>query len=148
MAKHKEFWRTVKFTLFSASAGIIQFGSYALLYDLLRVEHWISYLVALILSVLWNFTLNRRFTFKSASNVPLAMLLVFAYYCVFTPVTTVGGQYLESTLGWDGNLVTLVSMALNFVTEFLYDRYVVFRKTIDTNDIAMREKKREAEKAE
>lgn len=145
---HKELWRTIKFALFSASAGIIQFGSFALMYDALHIDYWVSYLVALVLSVVWNFTLNRRFTFKSAANVPVAMLLVFAYYCVFTPLSTIGGKYLEGTLGWNGNLVTLMNMVLNFVTEFLYDRYVVFRKTLDTNDIAEKEQEREAEKAE
>jgi putative flippase GtrA len=137
--KHKELWRTVKFVLFSISAGIIQIGSFALLYDVLHITYWVSYLVALVLSVLWNFTLNRRFTFKSATNVPIAMLKVFGYYCVFTPLTTLGGAYLEG-LGWDGNLVTLMNMALNLVTEYLYQKYVVYHKTIDTNDLAKREK--------
>lgn len=134
----RELWRTAKFTLFSASAGLIQFGAFALLYDLLHASYWVSYLAALILSVVWNFTLNRRFTFQSAANVPVAMLLVFAYYCVFTPLTTLGGSYLEGKLNWNGNVVTLLNMALNFVTEFLYDKHVVFRNSIDTNDIAQK----------
>lgn len=139
----KELLRALKFALFSASAGIIQFGAFALLYNALNWSYWVSYLIALILSVIWNFTLNRRFTFQSASNVPVAMLLVFAYYCVFTPLTTLGGEYLEGTLGWNGNLVTLLNMALNFVTEFLYDKYVVFRNSIDTNDLAKKERRDE-----
>jgi len=145
MKRNKELWRTVKFVLFSASAGIIEFGSFALMYNVLRIDYWVSYLVALVLSVLWNFTLNRRFTFKSVANVPLAMLKVFAYYCVFTPLTTIGGNYLEGTLGWNGNLVTLLSMVLNLVTEFLYCRFVVYRNTIDTNDLAKKERAVEAE---
>jgi putative flippase GtrA len=105
-----EVWRTVKFVLFSASAGLIEMGSFALMYNVLTIDYWISYLTALVLSVLWNFTLNRRYTFRSAANVPVAMLKVFAYYCVFTPVTVLGGKYLEGTLMWNGDLVTLINM--------------------------------------
>lgn len=137
--RHKELRRTVKFVLFSISAGIIEIGSFALLYDVVHIDYWISYLVALVLSVLWNFTFNRRFTFKSAANVPEAMLKVFGYYLIFTPLTTIGGKYLEGTLGWNGDLVTLINMALNLITEFLFDRYVVYRDSIDTNDLAKRE---------
>ena len=144
--QHKELWRTVKFVLFSCSAGIIELGSFSLLNELLRLPYWGSYLIALILSVLWNFTLNRRFTFKSASNVPVAMLKVFGYYCVFTPVSTIAGNYLAGTLLWNEYIVTGINMACNLVTEFLYDKYVVFRNTIDTNDIAQREKAREEER--
>ncbi len=97
--KHIELWRSLKFLLFSLSAGIIQLLSFTLLNELLHLKYWFSYLTALVLSVLWNFTLNRRFTFKSASNVPIAMLKVFAYYCVFTPVTTLLGNHLVENLG-------------------------------------------------
>lgn len=138
--EHKELWRTVKFVLFSMSAGVIEFGSFALLYNVQHVNYWISYLVALVLSVLWNFVLNRRYTFKSTANVPRAMLLVFVYYSVFTPVTTIGGNYLESVLGWNGDLVTLINMVLNLITEFLFDRYVVYRNNIDTNALAEKER--------
>jgi putative flippase GtrA len=138
--QHKELWRTLKFVLFSASAGIIQFTSFELLNWLLGERlWWVSYLTALVLSVLWNFTFNRRFTFKSSSNVPVAMLKVFAYYCVFAPVTTVGGDYLVDTLRWDGTLVTIINMALNLSTEFLYQKYVVYRNSIDTNELAQKE---------
>ncbi len=106
----------------------------------LHLKYWFSYLTALVLSVLWNFTLNRRFTFKSASNVPIAMLKVFAYYCVFTPVTTLLGNHLVENLGWNEYLVTIMNMVLNFVTEFLYQRFVVFRNTIDTNELARKKK--------
>jgi len=92
--RHKELWRTVKFALFSVSAGVIELGSFSLLNELAHLPYWVSYLVALVLSVLWNFTLNRRYTFKSASNVPVAMLKVFGYYCVFTPLSTLTGNYL------------------------------------------------------
>ena len=93
--------------------------------------------------MLWNFTLNRKFTFRSANNVPVAMLKVAAYYAVFTPLSTWLGSYLADTLGWNEYLVTAINMILNFVTEFLYDTYVVFRGTIDTNDLAKKQKEKE-----
>ena len=127
----KETWRFIKFVLFSASAGIIEMGSFALLNELLDWPYWPSYLIALTLSVLWNFTLNRKFTFRSAADVPRAMLLVFAYYCVFTPVTTIGGNYLAENLGWNEYLVTGINMALNLITEFLWQKYVVYRGQVD-----------------
>jgi len=120
----------IKFALFSVSAGIIQFASYALFYELAHFPEWLSYLLALVLSVLWNFTLNRKFTFKSANNVPIAMLKVAAYYAVFTPLSTMLEKYLTETLGWNGYLVTIMNMLLNFVTEFLYQRFFVFGKSI------------------
>ena len=127
-----ETWRFLKFVLFSASAGIIEMGSFALLNELMDWPYWPSYLIALVLSVLWNFTLNRKFTFRSAANVPKAMLLVFAYYCVFTPATTWLGSYLADTLGWNEYLVTGINMLLNVTTEFLFQKFVVYRNQIDT----------------
>ena len=134
--KRSELIRTVKFVLFSVSAGVIEIGVFTVLYELLHWEYWVAYLIALVLSVVWNFTLNREFTFRSANTVPVAMLKVAAYYAVFTPVTTVLGNYLEGTCGWNGMLVTVMNMLLNFVTEYLYDRFVVFGKSIDTNSRA------------
>lgn len=130
--KAKETLRIVKFVLFSASAGIIEAGSFALLNELTDMPYWPCYLIALILSVLWNFTLNRRFTFKSAGNVPVAMFKVFLFYLVFTPLSTLLGNYLSGSLRFNNYLVLAISMLLNFVTEYLYDRFVVFGKTIDT----------------
>ena len=133
-----EFWRVVKFTLFSISAGIIQIGSFALL-EIFIKDYWIPYLTSLILSILWNFTLNRRFTFKSASNVPVAMAETAAFYLVFTPLSTWFGNYLAETLLWNEYLVTAINMVANFVLEYLFQRFVVFRKSIDTNDLAKKE---------
>lgn len=130
--RKKEFLRGVKFTLFSLSAGLIQIGSFALFNELFHWAYWVSYLIALVLSVLWNFTLNRRFTFQSAGNVPKAMLLVALFYLVFTPVSTLLEKFLTEQLLWNEYLVTVLNMLLNFVTEFLYDRFVVFRDSIDT----------------
>lgn len=132
---NKETMRAIKFTLFSLSAGIIQIVSFTLMNELTPLQEHISYLIALVLSVLWNFTLNRRYTFQSAGNVPKAMLLVALFYLVFTPYST----WLEKVLvgmGWNEYLVTLINMAQNFVLEFLYDKFVVFRKDTDTNELA------------
>ena len=137
-----ELKRTIKFVLFSISAGVIEIGVYTLLERLTDWNYWACYLTALVLSVLWNFTLNREFTFRSANNVPAAMLKVAAYYAVFTPVTTILGNYLTETCGWNGYLVTILNMLLNFVTEYLYDRFVVFGDYIDTNKRAQRKKKK------
>ena len=128
--------RVIKFVLFSASAGIIQIVSFTLLNEFTNWPYWPCYLIALVLSVIWNFTLNRRFTFRSANNVPVAMLKVAAYYAVFTPLSTWLGSFLADTLGWNEYLVTVLNMLLNFVTEFLFDTFVVFRGSIDTNDLA------------
>lgn len=132
----KEILRAVKFTLFSISAGLIQIVSFTLLTELAPFPYWVNYLTALVLSVLWNFTLNRRYTFQSANNVPKAMLLVGLFYLVFTPVTTYGGDFLVESLHWNEYLVTAMNMVANFVLEFLYDKFVVFRGTIDTNELA------------
>ena len=131
-----ELIRTIKFVLFSISAGAIELASFTVMYEVLHWEYWVAYLIALVLSVVWNFTLNREFTFRSASNVPIAMLKVAAYYVVFTPLTTLLGHYLEGTCGWDGMIVTILNMVLNFVTEYLYQRFFVFGKSIDTNERA------------
>ncbi len=128
----KEFIRALKFTFFSISAGVIQIGAFTLLNELLHLPYWLSYLVALVLSVLWNFTLNRRYTFKSAANVPVAMLKVAAFYVVFTPLSTALEHWYTATLGWNEYLATGANMLLNFVTEFLYQRYFVFGKSIDS----------------
>lgn len=128
----KERIRIIKFVLFSISAGVIEFISFAALEHFTNWQYWPKYLIALTLSVLWNFTLNREFTFKSANNVPVAMIKVACFYAVFTPVTTILGNYLAETRGWNDLIVTGLNMALNLVTEYLYDRYFVFRKTIDT----------------
>jgi len=128
----KEFWRFIKFTLFSASAGLIEIGAFALLNELTGWTYWPCYLIALLMSITWNFTLNRKFTFRSAANVPVAMMKVLGYYAVFTPLTTILGDYLAETLMWNEYLVTGLNMALNFSTEFLFQRFVVFRNSIDT----------------
>ena len=128
----KEFIRVLKFTFFSLSAGIIELGAFALLTELTGLSYWPRYLTALVLSVLWNFTLNRKFTFQSAANIPTAMLKVALFYAVFTPLSTLLGSFLSDGLLWNGYLVTGINMVLNFVTEFLYQRFYVFGSSIDT----------------
>lgn len=139
---NKETLRAIKFTLFSISAGVIQIVSFTLLNELSPLSEHISYLIALVLSVLWNFTFNRRYTFQSAGNVPKAMALVALFYCAFTPLST----WLEKTLvgaGWNAYVVTVMNMLINFVTEYLYDKFVVFRRDTDTNDVARKKAKGE-----
>lgn len=131
MKQNKEWIRVLKFVLFSASAGVIQIGSFTLLNECTEWRYWPCYLISLILSILWNFTFNRRFTFKSNANVPRAMMLVLAYYCVFTPVTTLMGNFLAEDLLWNEYLVTAINMALNLSTEYLFQRCVVYRNKLD-----------------
>lgn len=133
--KKKELFRTLKYALVAASAGIIQIGTFTLMNEVFKWHYWVSYLISLLLSVTWNFTINRKYTFKSASNIPVAMLLVLAYYAVFTPLSTLLENYLTSEgVGVNEYLVTAINMVINFVTEFLYQRFVVFRKSIDSNE--------------
>ena len=130
-----ELIRTVKFVLFSVSAGVIQVVSFTLLNELLHLNYWVSYLISLALSVLWNFTLNRKFTFKSAANVPIAMLKVAGFYLVFTPLSTWWTAALtEPAYGIMVNeyVVLIGTMLINFVSEYLFDRFLVFGNSIDT----------------
>ena len=131
----QEFIRFIKFALFSASAGLIEMGSFALLNEFTAWSYWPCYLIALVLSVVWNFTLNRKFTFKSAANVPIAMLKVLAFYCVFTPVSTLLGNYFTAKYAdvtAINYIVLACTMACNMTTEFLYDKFVVFKGSENT----------------
>ncbi len=131
--KKKELIRTLKFVLFSISAGVIQVVSFTLMEEVLHLVHWLSYLVALILSVVWNFTLNRKYTFHSANNVPIAMFKVALFYLVFTPLSTWWTAVLTGeVIAWNEYLVLILTMLVNFVTEYLYDRIIVFGGSIDT----------------
>ena len=132
MKDKKELIRKIKFTLFSISAGIIEIVIFTLLEEFTNFSYWACYLPALIASVIWNFTLNREYTFKSTVNIPKAMTLVFLFYLVFTPVSTIVGNYLAETLGWNDFIVTLINMLANFILEYLYDKFVVFKGSIDT----------------
>ena len=146
-----EAWQALKFTLFSISAGVIQIGTYTLFYEVFHWAPWLSYLVSLILSVLWNYTFNRRYTFRSDANVGRSMILVALFYVVFTPLSTwwtaaLTGEnpFTAAPPNPDGGINNYVvqagTMLVNFVTEFLYQKFVVYRGTIDTNDIAKKKK--------
>ena len=131
--KKKELMRTLKFTAFSVSAGVIQVGSFTVFEEVLHLEHWVGYLLSLVLSVLWNFTLNRKFTFHSAANVPVAMMKVALFYLVFTPLSTWWTAVLTGAqVGWNEYLVLGLTMATNFVSEYLYQRFFVYGKSLDT----------------
>ena len=126
----KQLWQAVKFTLFSISAGVIQIASFALL-EIFITDYWIPYLISLVLSILWNFTLNRRYTFKSAANVPVAMAKVFSFYLMFTPLSTYLGNIAEG-MGINDFIILIVTMLANFVLEFLFCKFVVYRNNEDT----------------
>lgn len=145
LSRRQNKWMAIKFVLFSISAGVIETVAYFLLNEFTDIDKWINlgsifgnkygltYFIALILSVLWNFTLNRKFTFKSVANVPIAMLKVFGYYLVFTPVS-VWWTVKFTDLQYNKYLVLLGTMAINLITEYFFDRYVVYRNNIYTNE--------------
>lgn len=121
-----ELFEFLKFLGFSISAGVIQIVSFEIMFDLIGWKvWWACHLISLALSVVWNFTFNRKFTFKSASNVPLAMSFAFLFYVAFTPASVFGGQALKD-IGWNGTLVEALMMVINFVLEFVWDKFVVF----------------------
>lgn len=128
----KQFIQILAFTGFSISAGIIQLLSFTILYEWgAWLKWWPAYLISIVLSVIWNFTFNRKFTFRAANNVPLAMVLVVVYYCAFIPVSVFGGNALEAAWGEKlGVIVTVIMMVINFVTEFLWDKFVVFNEKV------------------
>lgn len=129
--KNDDIIQMIKFTLFSISAGAIQILSFTLLFEIVKLIYWPAYLIALTLSVLWNYTLNRKFTFKSANNIPIAMTKVAFYYLLFTTASTWWGDALTG-IGWNEYLVLALTMITNFVTEFLYTKYFVYRNAINT----------------
>lgn len=138
MKDRTDFLKALKFTLFSVSAGIIQIVSYTIFLELLRLDTWLSYLVSLILSVVWNFTFNRKYTFKATEHLTRAMILVAGYYLVFTPLSTWWTAVLtganpftgvEATCAqWLKYVVEIGTMVVNFVTEFLFQTFVVYAK--------------------
>ena len=145
ISKKQNALMAVKFAFCSAGAGIIQAGSFAILEllgekttvfaslpeKMINNPYGLFYFIALFLSVLFNFTVNRKFTFKSAANVPVSMLKVFGYYCVFTPLSIWWGVALTNA-GWNDFLVLAFTMAINLSTEFLFTRFVVYGNSINT----------------
>lgn len=141
LTKKQTVIQVLKFVAFSMGAGIIQIVSYTIIHELTDWAHWKCYLPSLVLSVLYNFTVNRRYTFKSATNVPIAMLKVALFYCVFTPVTTYLGNMAE-VAGVNNYIIEAVTMACNLVTEYLYCRFVVYRNSMNTNKLAEKDKEK------
>lgn len=131
--KKKDALQAVKFALFSASAGIIQIGSFTLLNEVAKLPYWPAYLISLILSIVWNFTFNRRYTFRSAANIPVAMAKVFGFYLVFTPLSTWLGD-LAAGKEINEYIVLAVTMLSNFVLEFLFCKFVVYRGQENTRE--------------
>ncbi len=138
LTKKQNVFQGLKFLLFSCSAGLIEMGSFTLLNETMEWSYWPSYLIALTLSVLYNFTVNRKFTFKSAKNVPLAMMQVIGYYLVFTPLSTWWGEAL-TRIGWNEYLILFGTMVINLVTEFSFYRFVVYRNHLFTNKAGQKE---------
>lgn len=142
--KKKETARVLKFILFSASAGIIQVIAMVLCEEVIKIPgHWVCYTIALVLSVLWNFTFNRKFTFQSAENVPKAMFLVFLFYIPFAPFTIWLEHILADVNGWSEYAVLAINMSLNLSLEYLWDSFVVYRNSKDTNDRAKKKLEKE-----
>ena len=135
----KERLRAIKFVLFSISAGIIEALSHTLCLELFGLEAWIAQIVSVTLSVLWNFTLNRRFTFQSANNVPIAMLKVAVFYVVFIPLTSWLTEVWTQDWGYNEYIIKAITMIANLVLEFFYQKYFVFRNSIDTNELAKKQ---------
>ena len=127
----KELIRSLKFLLVSISAAIVQIVSFTLLNEFIKVDYWISYLVSLLLSIIWNFTINRKVTFKSSKNIAISMLLILLFYAVFTPVSTILGELAENN-GVNEYIVLIITMVSNFILEFLYTRFVVYKNSCDT----------------
>lgn len=156
LTKKQQFLQFLIFTGFMISAGVIQFVTTGLLstWTGLMSEdsgyYWIAYLVGLVLSVIWSFTFNRKFTFKAANNVPLAMCLVLLYYCAFTPLSTFGANAIVNAwkdaagAGWDKNyemVITASMMLINFGTEFIWDKLVVFNQKVTDKILGLFKKK-------
>lgn len=159
MSKKDNVLQALKFAAFSASAGVVQVVTFTLLNEFVpqtesnnavlqwffNSEYGANYLVALVLSVLWNFTFNRKFTFKSATNIPVAMLKIFGFYCVFTPVSTILGETVARRTTWEfaEYVILAVTMMTNMITEFLYSRFFVYKDSMNTNAAARKERETE-----
>lgn len=141
----QQFFQFLKFLAFSLSAGVIQIVTFELLYTVIGWKSWwATYLISIILSVVWNFTFNRKFTFKAATNVPVSMVLALLFYVPFIPLSVFGGNALEG-IGWNGTLVTLMMMVINFLGEFVWDKFIVFNEKVV--DKIVKKRKKEEDKA-
>lgn len=139
LSKKQQFFQFLKFLAFSLSAGAIQLLTFELLYNIIGWKSWwATYLISIVLSVVWNFTFNRKFTFKAATNVPVSMMLALLFYVPFIPLSVFGGNALEQ-IGWNGTLVTLMMMIINFLGEFVWDKFVVFNDKVVSKIVKKKE---------
>ena len=152
--KRKGVMQFIKYALCAASAGIIQIVLFSILQAVIpsngKTIHFIvedmdlvtfiATTVALCASILWNFTFNRKFTFKDAGNVPKAMILAFLFYVPFYPFQTWYVHTIKSLLveaiGTDGAGIIAEGtvMIINFALEFMWQKFVVFRKPKDKKE--------------
>lgn len=152
--KRKGVMQFIKYALCAASAGIIQIVLFSILQAVIpsngKTIHFIvedmdlvtfiATTVALCASILWNFTFNRKFTFKDAGNVPRAMILAFLFYVPFYPFQTWYVHTIKSLLveaiGTDGAGIIAEGsvMIINFALEFMWQKFVVFRKPKDKKE--------------
>lgn len=158
--KNGSVWQAIKYFLCAASAGLIQFVTFTIMktaFDKTGVTEsmgtmwffqdinkttFIATTIALGLSVLWNFTLNRKFTFKAANNVPLAMGLAFLFYVPFYPFQTwyVGAveNAINNSVGYEASWGAIIAegtvMLINGILEFCWQKFVVFRNSGKTEE--------------
>ena len=159
--KRKTLVQAIKYACCTASAGVIEIVSYTVLYEVLPIDkavmidfithvelrNFVSTLIALTLSILWNFTINRKFTFKSAGNVGRAMFLAFLFYVPFFPFKLWFNGYMPSYLAAGAAsaagvtvveylekhviinyAVEVCTMLINGVLEFCWQKFVIYRK--------------------
>lgn len=149
--KKATLFQAIKYFCCAASAGAIQLISFTILQLVIKdptkmwfmtetdVGTFVPTTIALALSIIWNFTLNRKFTFKDAGNVPKAMALAFLFYVPFYPfqtwyVATVKpalGAYMNIDLA--GVIAEGTVMLINGILEFCWQKFVVFRKKKPAN---------------
>lgn len=159
MTGKQNFVQFLKFVAVMVSAGLIQIAVFTLLQEFAHFDSWFSqafatevslkfgpsYFVALVASVIFSFTVNRRYTFKSATNIPIAMMKLTIYYIIFTFISTTGGEYLAQ-IGWNEYVTLGVNMIVNFITEYLVCRFWLYRKSMNTNALAQRDAEKQAAK--
>ena len=145
--KKVEVIRAIKFAIVSASAGIVEAIVFTAINELGDFPYYVNYLTALIASIIWCYTINRKYTFKSDKPVKVILLYAAAFYAVFTPATTLLGSWLTGSLGWNEYVATAINMALNLSLEYLYDTFVVYRNNMDNNDVAKKEREKAKKKA-
>lgn len=118
------------FLYFSLGAGVIKLVSFLLL-SLIDSGHGavlvLAEIVSVVLSGLFNFTWNRKFTFRSTNNIVPGMFLYGLYSLIATPA--VASFIVDLTRrGWADWLAKAMKMALHFILDSLYCKFVIFRQ--------------------